>query len=156
MRRHGFSLIELMIVVGVVGILAALAIPAFTKIQCRSKQSEAKANLKAVATAIRIAAGDSEPRRNCVNFNQCYVGLGAVSEVNEGCDVSRDFAVDVDRLVNTRFYSFALSWAGAVTAPCGVNGGSGSASDTLGRVMPPPAPIDWWYVSSGSDRKSVV
>src|SRR5258707_10500327 len=40
-----------MIVVAIIGILAAIAIPNFIKFQARSKQSEAKANLKASFTA---------------------------------------------------------------------------------------------------------
>ena len=49
-NRKGFTLIELMIVVVIIGILAALAIPRFMKATVKSKQSEAKGILKQIYT----------------------------------------------------------------------------------------------------------
>ena len=49
-REKGFTLIELMIVVAILGILAAIAIPNFMRFQAKSKQSEAKTNLGAIGT----------------------------------------------------------------------------------------------------------
>ena len=50
MTKKGFTLVELMIVVAIIGILAAIAIPNFIRFQARSKQSEVKTSLKAIFT----------------------------------------------------------------------------------------------------------
>lgn len=47
-RRRGFTLIEAMIVIAIVGLLVAMAIPNFLRFQLRAKSSEAKSNLAAI------------------------------------------------------------------------------------------------------------
>ena len=50
-KRGGFSLVEIMIVVSLIGMLAALANPAFMKVRQNSQDTAVYNNLRQIATA---------------------------------------------------------------------------------------------------------
>jgi type IV pilus assembly protein PilA len=84
--KKGFTLIELMIVVAIIGILAAIAIPNFLKFQAKSKQSEAKTNLKAVFTAQTAYFGENNSYGSFASINYIPVGTRFLYSYLSGTD----------------------------------------------------------------------
>jgi prepilin-type N-terminal cleavage/methylation domain-containing protein len=56
----GFTLIELMIVVAIIGILAAIAIPKFADLVTKSKEASIKGSLGTIRSAVSIYYSDQE------------------------------------------------------------------------------------------------
>jgi type IV pilus assembly protein PilA len=72
-KRAGFTLIELMIVVAISGILAAVAIPAFLDYMKRSRETEAREQLQAIGKKQKTIYGDN---------GSFTIGTGALLPVN--------------------------------------------------------------------------
>ncbi len=78
-RQGGFSLVELMIVVAIIGILAALAIPRFQQFQSKSRQAEARSNLSHIYTLQVSYNGDNDTFSNFT-----YLTLGTMTKSASG------------------------------------------------------------------------
>jgi prepilin-type N-terminal cleavage/methylation domain-containing protein len=68
--REGFTLIELMIVVAIIGILAAVAIPKFAEMLRKSKEGSTKGSLTNLRSALTIYISDNE------GYVPCQHGAG--------------------------------------------------------------------------------
>lgn len=60
MKNRGFTLIELMIVVAIIGILAAIAVPKFAELIKKSREGALKGTLSSVRSALRVYYADNE------------------------------------------------------------------------------------------------
>jgi type IV pilus assembly protein PilA len=75
--QGGFTLVELMVVVAIIGVLSAIAVPNFKKYQAKSKTSEAKLQLSALYTAEQSFFSDYDSYATCLQF----MGYNPTNEV---------------------------------------------------------------------------
>jgi prepilin-type N-terminal cleavage/methylation domain-containing protein len=70
MKKQAFTLIELLIVVAIIAILAAIAVPNFLEAQIRGKFARAVSDMRTLATGLESYAVDNNdyPRNNAVNY----------------------------------------------------------------------------------------
>jgi len=120
MGQSGFTLVELMIVVAIIGILSAVAVPNFKRYQAKSKTSEAKIQLAAAYTAEQSFYGDFGIYSNCL----AYMGYDPTNE-----QANRYFTVGFDtaNAINGVAYTSAIN-QGLNAASCGSNGAAAAAS----------------------------
>ena len=113
MKKHsGFTIIELMIAVAIVGILSAIALPAYTEYVIRGKLTEAHSNLLAARTQAEQWFQDNRTYLGfpctvtntkyfnyaCSNLTATTYTITATAPVGQGID---NFAFSIDQS-NTR------------------------------------------------------
>ena len=79
-----FTLIELLIVVAIIAILAAIAVPNFLEASIRSKTSRAKADMRSIATALEsyiVDYNEYPPKKGFVPY--LYLCKGSENKRNE-------------------------------------------------------------------------
>jgi type IV pilus assembly protein PilA len=181
LKKRGFTLIELMIVVAIIGILAAIAIPNFIRFQARSKQGEAKSNLKSMFTAQRSFYQEKDrysPYVDEIGFspergNRYGYSLSTACAVFENRDtvgVVRD-TTGVDTCVGMDRFKFSGAAASLPTYSKGGADPNGGAPGIINAATCPTCDfmataagdidaetkgIDSWYVSSVSVVQSAT
>jgi type IV pilus assembly protein PilA len=108
-EKKGFTLVELMIVVAILGILAAIAIPTFLEFRLKAKTAEAKSNLGAIRTA--ELSYFSEWDHFVAGQTQTPVNGRAGNNTKVGWDYSTHFSIIGFAAEHAVYYSYTLDSA---------------------------------------------
>ena len=122
-NSKGFTLIELMIVVAIIGILAAIAIPNFLTYQCKSRQAEAKTNLGGIRVSQEAYFAEFD------TYTGVWDNLGFAVKGNQR-------------------YSYTIG-GGATTFGATADGTQGTVSDDEWRMSGDQDNLDLWNQVNG-------
>ena len=71
----GFTLVELLVVVIIIGILTAISLPSYLALTASAKQSEARQNVRSIMTAQQLWIDENPPNLYLTSFDQLALGV---------------------------------------------------------------------------------
>jgi len=140
--QKGFSIIELMIVVGIIGVLATMAVPKFQSFQAKAKRAEVKTTLGHIFTLEEAYALDNNAYLAFTTY-----GDDAASGSNCAVAAATTLGFTLQPCNNTLpRYGYSVSTAVAPFTGTGVTGVSAN-----NKVIPGCATADTWTVAGASN-----
>lgn len=139
--QQGFSLIELLIVIGIIGILSVLALPRLTGFQARARQAEVRATLGHIYSLEQAFFNDNDRFGFVGDANPPTVGLGADPADRTACltAATNEIGLVLDGSCEQTRYNYRVSAPGATFTATGVTGTDGD-----NKVWPNCATADAW------------
>ena len=107
MKQKGFTLIELMIVVAIIGILAAIAIPQYNKYVARTQVAEAFTLLGPVKQALTLYHQETGDFPNDTDTMDRHNALGIAHWTELGGDYVRHIIVSPLARIRVKFFNTA-------------------------------------------------
>ena len=155
-KKGGFTLIELMIVVAIIAILAAIAIPNYLNYRYKARTSEAKSNLGAINTLEESYAAEVDNYVTAVaNPDVAAIWAGTGSTWNAGAASDRYLEGIGFKTKGTVYYAYSVIADGGAYTPTDT-AGSSLTEGANGSVQATEGGVDIHIMASGDLDNNTV